>query len=82
MLHATRNEHDEIESTLIRALDLVRSQFLEMPGLPPTEPQTAKLFAMDAEVCALVLERLIETRFLVRTRDARLAPASEVDSGP
>jgi hypothetical protein len=58
--------HDDFASALRRA----RAEFLEMPGLRLTEAQAARLWASDTALCSAVLARLVEMRFLVRTRDA------------
>ena len=59
------------------ALIRVKAEFLEMPGLSLTLPQAARLWALDAAFCAAVIAALVETRFLVRTRDARFARAND-----
>jgi hypothetical protein len=46
-----------------------------MPGLRLTEPQAARLWALDTEVCRTVLSALVEMRFLVRTPDAAFVRA-------
>jgi len=47
----------------------VRSEFVEMPGLRLTEPQARRLWGLDQASCSMLLERLVEVRFLTRTRD-------------
>jgi hypothetical protein len=74
-------DQDEFERVLVRASRLVQSQFLEVPGLRLTGPQTAILCSLDSDVCSIVLDRLIAARFLVRTRHATFARAAEIDSG-
>jgi hypothetical protein len=46
----------------------IRGEFLEMPGLRLTLDQAARLWHMDAAVCADALRRLVGDRFLMRTR--------------
>ena len=46
----------------------VCAEYLEMPGLQLTVEQAQRLWGLDKETCECVLEFLIETRFLVRTR--------------
>jgi hypothetical protein len=55
------------------ALRRAEAEFLEMPGLQLTEAQAARLWASDSALCHAVLTRLVETRFLVRTRNAGFA---------
>jgi hypothetical protein len=45
----------------------VRGEYDEMPGLSLTPAQAQRLWALDRATCALVLERLINTRFLRTT---------------
>ena len=44
-----------------------------MPGLQLTEAQAARLWASDSRVCGAVLQKLVENRFLVRTRNSAFA---------
>lgn len=46
----------------------IRGEFLEMPGLRLTLEQAARLWHMDAAICAEALMRLVADRFLTRTR--------------
>ena len=48
----------------------VQADFLEMPGLTLTYEQAVRLWACHPAVCRAVLESLVESRFLVRTRRA------------
>jgi len=52
------------------AVRRAQSDFLEMPGLRLTLPQAARLWAYDALFCSEVLTILVESRFLVRSRDS------------
>jgi len=49
------------------AVRRAQSDFLEMPV---TLPQAARLWAYDALFCSEVLTVLVESRFLVRSRDS------------
>jgi len=49
----------------------IQSEFLEMPGLRLTQMQACKLWGLDNEVCVLLLARLVDKKFLTRTRDGR-----------
>lgn len=51
------------------ALSRVRGEFLEMPGLRLTAPQARRLWGLDAASCATLLDALVSTNFLYRTRD-------------
>jgi hypothetical protein len=50
-----------------RWLQIVRGEYLEMPGLSLTEPQAQRLWSMEPAVCRAVLDALVETGFLRRT---------------
>jgi hypothetical protein len=52
----------------------VQSEFLEMPGLRLTQVQACKLWGLDSELCVLLLARLVDAKFLTRTRDGRFMP--------
>ncbi|MBS1818365.1 MAG: hypothetical protein JSU08_10575 [Acidobacteria bacterium] len=47
----------------------VRGEFLEMPGLRLTESQARRLWSLEAPLCADVLHELVESGFLLQTRD-------------
>jgi len=56
----------ELEGVVAR----VRAEFLEMPGMCLTEAQARRLFDLDRPTCRHVMNRLVQTRFLVwRPRD-------------
>jgi hypothetical protein len=54
-------------------LQRAKAEFTEMPGLTLTYDQAVRLWACHPAVCRAVLETLVETRFLVRTRRAAFA---------
>jgi hypothetical protein len=63
----------------------VRCEFLEMPGLRLTEPQARRLWGLDPESCAAVLDVLVDAQFLFRTRDGsimRLEQAQPLRAAP
>ena len=47
-------------------LDLIRSEYLEMPGLCLTCAQTQRLFGLDQLTCSSLLASLTKDRFLCR----------------
>ena len=49
----------------------IQSEFLEVPGLRLTQMQACRLFGLDSELGVLLLARLVEAKFLTRTRDGR-----------
>ncbi len=57
------------------ALRRAQAEFLEMPGLQLTEAQAARLWSFDSALCSAVLSALVESRFLIRTRNASFSRA-------
>jgi hypothetical protein len=50
-------------------LQRIRGEYLEMPGLRLTPAQAQRLWALDEATCQAVMARLVEAKFLSRTRD-------------
>ena len=57
--------------------DIVRAEYLEMPGLRLTADQARRLCGVDRDACARILEALVEAGFLTRGRDSRYSRTSE-----
>jgi hypothetical protein len=55
------------------ALARARAEFLETPDLRLTVEQASRRWACNPDVCVAVLITLVESRFLVRTRNAEFA---------
>lgn len=47
----------------------VQGEFLEMPGMRLTEAQARRLWNLDAASCRDLLDTLVDSHFLFRTRD-------------
>jgi hypothetical protein len=62
-----------------RAVRRLKAEFNEMPGLKLTEVQASKLSGLDVRSCSVILERLVEMRFLSRTRDGGFILADRAD---
>ena len=56
-------------TSMAQALDRIRSEFLEMPGMRLTAPQVERLCGVDAALCRQVLSELVESRFLTHDVD-------------
>jgi hypothetical protein len=54
-----------------RAADLIRTEYVEMPGLQLTFWQAQRLWNLTEDLCDGALAVLVESGFLVRTRDGR-----------
>ena len=50
-------------------LQRVQGEFLEMPGLRLTQAQAQRLWGLDADSIAMLLDLLVDARFLFRTRN-------------
>jgi hypothetical protein len=49
----------------------VRGEYREMPGLSLTVPQAQRLWGLDGVTCQRLFERLVEAKFLRRSRHGR-----------
>lgn len=58
------------DTTIEDWLQLIRSEYLEIPGLRLTRTQVQRLWGLDAAVCETLLAALVDGRFLRCTRDA------------
>jgi hypothetical protein len=58
----------------------IEGEYLEMPGLQLTPEQAQRLWALDRETCATILEILVERQFLIRGSDDRYRRVGESDS--
>ena len=56
------------DNTMTDWLELVRAEYLEIPGLQLTKPQAQRLWEFDPVMCDAVLAALIDVKFLRRTR--------------
>jgi hypothetical protein len=50
-------------------IQLVRGEYLEIPGLSLTRTQLQRLWGLDDVLCDAILDSLIESHFLERTRN-------------
>ena len=71
-LHSHKSEGTVSENLIIfsreEVLRLIRGEYLEMPGLRLTHAQAQRLWGLDAQTCASVLETLREDAFLAERR--------------
>ena len=77
MVHAYQTTHEPCTVTLFRTaaedalLYRIRGEYREMPGLRLTTDQAMRLFMLDREPCAKVLESLVTAGFLKRDLNGR-----------
>jgi hypothetical protein len=66
------------ESVLVLdALQRIRNEFLEMPGLRLTAAQAQRLWSLERLMCESLLAALVDTKFLTRTRDGAFVRRAE-----
>ncbi len=68
-----------IQATIEDWVRLVRSEYLEMPGLNLTRRQVQRLWNLDGDTCDRLLETLINVRFLRQTPSGAYV---RTDGGP
>ena len=73
MSHTAEHQRDHGADAFTHAVQRVRAEFLEMPGLTLTVAQAARLWSFELAFCAAVLGALEEAQFLVRTRHSAFA---------
>jgi hypothetical protein len=56
------------QTTVADWLQLIRAEYLEIPGLHLTRDQVRRLWGLDEVTCDALLEALVEEGFLRRTR--------------
>ncbi|HUK33563.1 MAG TPA: hypothetical protein VLV86_06620 [Vicinamibacterales bacterium] len=64
--HNTPTSSTAVPDALVRR---IQGEFLEMPGLCLTQLQACRLWGLDRETCGTLLSRLVDAKFLTRTRD-------------
>ncbi len=52
-------------------LQRIRGEYLEMPGMRLTAEQAKRLWSLDLATCRLLLDELVEAKFLGRSRDGK-----------
>jgi hypothetical protein len=56
------------QTTVADWIQLIRAEYLEIPGLHLTRNQVQRLWGLDDLTCDALLETLVDLRFLRRTR--------------
>ena len=73
-----KNDHGPVSGgplSFTGAVNRVRAEFIEMPGMQLTLPQAARLCQLELTSCEAVLTALVDAKFLIRTRNHRFARA-------
>jgi hypothetical protein len=66
----------EIDAAAESWTQIVKGEYLEIPGLFLTRGQVQRLWCLDEALCDRVLQSLIDTGFLKRTHDDKFARAA------
>jgi hypothetical protein len=64
-----RHPSPAIGETFEDWLQLIRGEYLEMPGLRLTKQQVQRLWGLDSVMCEALLAALVDVGFLRCTRD-------------
>jgi len=65
------------ERSIQSSLERIRAEYQEMPGLRLTPDQVARLCGVERAACEQLLEALVDTRYLERSRDGRYTRPAE-----
>jgi hypothetical protein len=58
----------DAQTTVAVWIQLIRAEYLEIPGLHLTRNQVRRLWGLDDLTCDALLEALVDLRFLRQTR--------------
>jgi len=61
-MHFTATDRDRVH--------IIRSEYLEMPGLSLTKAQAQRLWGLDSQTCDALIDQMVSARFLRRTPGA------------
>ena len=65
--HRERSHDVRREDVLWDWMHVIRSEYLEIPGLSLTKPQARRLWGLDADTCDALMDGMVATNFLRRT---------------
>jgi len=66
-LGAKRSNMTSVETPVTQWLQIVRKEFQEIPGQKLTKSQVQRLWGLDQDTCEVLVEALVQARFLTRT---------------
>jgi hypothetical protein len=67
MAIAAASEMTSMQTTIVDWVNLIRSEYLEIPGLCLTATQVQRFWGLDAVSSDALLDTLVAVRFLKRT---------------
>ena len=68
---ARERSHEPLTTPLSALLCVIRGEFREMPGMRLTLEQAMRLWSLNRETCASVLDELMASRFIERDLNGR-----------
>jgi hypothetical protein len=71
-----------LPTVVVPAVDRIRSEFREMPGLVLTVAQACRLWSLDVSTCTLLLSELIDSGYLCRKADGTFCRATDLSVRP
>ena len=66
-----------IMKTIEDALNRLRAEFLEMPGMHLRPEQVQRLCGVERRLCQTLLDSLVDAKFLRRSTDGQYARATD-----
>jgi hypothetical protein len=66
--------HEEISDVILQR---IYGEFLEMPGMRLTLSQAQRLWGLDERTCQVLLEYLVDTKFLCRSAHGNYGRSSD-----
>jgi hypothetical protein len=66
--------HEEISDVILQR---IYGEFLEMPGMRLTLSQARRLWGLDERTCQVLLEYLVDTKFLCRSAHGNYGRSSD-----
>jgi len=66
--------HEDVTDVILQR---IYGEFLEMPGLRLTMSQAQRLWGLDERTCHVLLEHLVDTKFLCRSTHGNYSRSSD-----
>ena len=66
--------HEEVSDVILRR---ICGEFIEMPGMRLTLSQAQRLWGLDERTCQVLLEYLVDTKFLCRSAHGNYGRTSD-----
>ena len=64
---------ETVQATITDWLEIIRGEYMEIPGLCLTKNQAQRLWGLDSQECGALLDALVDRRFLRRTANGGYA---------